>query len=185
MSEPKYKLTFVNDGPPCAEKDVAAFEKSIVAKLPPDYRDFLLLHNGAQPVLDGLEYDSCIVRVQWQGKPAGAGGKAASVGHFLRLRAVSPEIPDIRETLADFAGRIPSETIPIADHPGGGLFLLALRGSDAGAVFFWSRKFRSESLEDTARSYPNVGFVAPSFTAFLEAMEPEPADWEQWERDNA
>ncbi len=185
MSNPKYKLTFVNDGPQCTEEDTAAFEKSIGAKLPPDYRGHLLQHNGGQPILSGREDDSCIVRVQWQGKPARSSGNAASFGHFLRLRAMSPEIPDLRETLADFAGRIPPETIPIADDPGGSLFLLALRGSDAGAMFFWSRKFQPESPEGNARSWPNVAFVAASFTAFLEALEPEPPDWGKWERDNA
>ncbi len=185
MPKSKHRLTFVEPGPACAEEDVAALEKTLEAKLPGDYRAYLLGYNGAQPILDGREYDAAIVRLHWPKKPARAGDNVATFGHFLRLQAASPDVPDLRETLSDFAARLPEKTLPIANDPGGSQFLLSLGEDRTGAVFYWSRKHQGDAAGRAIRDYPNVALVAPSFTEFLACLEPEPEDWDKWERENA
>lgn len=179
------KIRFVEPGPPVSPRDLEAFEARIGARLPDDYRAYLLRYNGAQPLLEGAEQDGCVVRVRWDGKAPRASGSAASFEGFLGLLPAPGVVPDLAETWNEFRGRIPKETIPIGRDPGGSLFLLVLYGPSRGSILFWSRRY--EGVEDAGLAsesegaYANVGFLAPSFTGLLDALEPEPTDWEAWE----
>ena len=175
MPPSKHQITFCNPGPPCHEQDVAALEGRLGCRLPAGYRAYLLQHNGASPILDGREDDASQVRLQWRwcdstfplGDPAGA------LGHFYKLGSNPSGAPDLEETLRDYAERIPADTLPIANDSGPSQYLLVLRGDHAGQVFYWSRKHRNDVVGGRLEEYSNVAFVAWSFHAFLDALEPE------------
>jgi hypothetical protein len=98
---------------------------------------------------------------------------------MCQIRHKSGDPIDLEYCLKAFRGRIPSDTIAIGRDPGGSVFLLRISAARKGEVLFWRRGY-----ENTERpgGEENVGFVASSFTGFLEAVEPEPDDWEAWEQ---
>ena len=186
VTPPAADLAFIDPGPPCTPADVAALEATVGGRLPEDYRQYLLTHNGAQPYLLGLPDTPCIVKVGWrEGQPAREGGSGRGVDSFLRLRARVERTPTLAETFADFRHRIPTGTLPIVRGDGGSLFLLWLHEGLPNAVGYWDRHYRPAREEGRPVGTENVGFVAGSFTAFLAAFQPEPDDWERWERENA
>lgn len=126
------------------EVDVSHFEMSIAARLPDDYRAFLLRHNGGYP------------------EPAGFRGGDESVEFFFGLWQKYADLN--YETLAH-RGVIPAEMIPIASDAFGNCVLLEVRGPNRGRIWFWDH----EMSGDPAKS---VSLLANSFTEFVESLDP-------------
>ena len=124
------------------EADVGHFEMSIAARLPDDYRAFLLRHNGGYP-------DRAAFR-----------GGTESVEFFFGLWQKHADLN--YETLAH-RGFIPAEMIPIASDAFGNAVLLEVRGPNRGRIWFWDH----EMAGDPARS---VSLLAGSFTEFVGSL---------------
>jgi hypothetical protein len=148
----KIEQTFPDIGP--AQLD--EFERDERLELPAEYREFLLTSNGGEPD------DDNIVDVPEFGEVA--------VNDFFGLQ--TGQEYDLRGERAMYEGRVPPGTLPIADDPGGSLFLLALDGDAKGAVFYWDHEAepREEGLDWP--DFENVYRIAGSFEEFLGRLRP-------------
>lgn len=184
------ELDFVKKGPDVTETDIAAFEQWSHVQLPADYRRYILQWNGATPLRQGHPPDKgLVIRLRWPApRPRSVSG-GALVGRFARLlsRTGCDTSANFHETnglyylVEQFRERIPSETLPIARDPGGSLFLLKLEGPQRGSVVYWSRQFDGVPPEEFDPPGVPLGIAAESFEAFLNAIEPEPDDLDEWE----
>jgi hypothetical protein len=133
-----------------------------------------LKHNGAQPVILGHEDDGSIIVVTSILSQKRFG---ILFNTFIPLKSGNSENPTILDTLSDFKAVLPDHTIPIGRDPGSGLFLIAYDGYLAGSILFWGRL--SPSTEGR-----QLAVAAPSFSAFIESLQPAPDDWDKWESEN-
>lgn len=111
-----------------ADADIAAFEDEIGGRLPDDYRAFLKSY-GEMALRRGGIYpidEPCAL------------GRRGRIGRFLGFATGGNGI--VEATLDTFAGRIPDETIPIADDGLGNLILLGFEGAVHGKVWLWDHE---------------------------------------------
>jgi hypothetical protein len=175
-------FTVVDQGPAISESEIAVFEKKIGESLPDDFREYMLKYNGGGLLLDGK---NIIVKIDWQGKDPQEGGSGAFVEYFHEFSDDTSSGLEMNDCYQTFKDRIPDDTISIAHDPGGSLFLIGVKGKNRGKVFFWSRDYEDINKgPDGSPTYDNVGFVSNSFKNFLEKLEPEPDDWDEWEELN-
>lgn len=141
-----------------SEQQLRKVEDDLGTQFPQDYRRFLLRFNGGRP--NPATFD-----IHWQvGQVCGADWKTSEVSRFLAIH--DGEKANFVETnKVDFSGRLPSDTIAIAQDPGGNVILLAVTGPKAGNVLFWVKDY--EAGEGRTPGYDNVGVVADSFEDFL------------------
>ncbi len=151
--------------PEVTSNAIETLEKSVGDPLPADYRRFLSERNGGFPKAD-------CVRFEEDGRPT-----ATDVFCLFSLgdTGASTSLGWHRET---YAGRLPDGTLPIGRDSSGNLWLLNLRGPDAGSVHFWDHGTFDTFDETDLSQWPRV---AGSFTDFLDGLteyEPptEPAD---------
>jgi len=141
---------------PLNEAQLAAAERDLGIKFPPEYRRFLAVWNGGRPQQDLFIYE-------------GHGHKESSIiDWFLGIH--NGENNNLRLYVRWYSGRIPGNLLPIAHDPGGNLICIAVSGSDLGAVYFWDHE--EESPEGQPPSTDNVYLIAPSFDAFLASLTP-------------
>jgi hypothetical protein len=141
--------------PPIAESDLVEFEQATGLRLVPQYRNFLLAHNGGRP-------DDNVVDVPGLGEVA--------VNDFLGL--MPGDSYDLRSGLEVYEGRIPAGSLPVAEDPGGNLFLLALGGESTGAVYYWDHEDEPADGAADWSDFGNVHEVAGSFDEFLSRLRP-------------
>lgn len=116
------KAHITEEGPKSTESDIISLERELGASLPPDYRKFLLAHNGGLPtpfVIDIEEFIESPTDVQVF---FGIGRKIQS--------------SDLRWNRYTFRDRIGPGFLPIACDSGGSLFCLALSGESRGAIYY-------------------------------------------------
>ena len=112
-----------NTGPPLTDERVRQLEAFIGYDLPPDFRAFLLKHNGGQPGL---------VVIDVEGLP----GTPASVHVFFGLDRAPPfEFYNLEWRFRACPGQIRSDLCPFACDDGGNLYCLVLSGRDRGMVY--------------------------------------------------
>lgn len=126
------------------EADVGHFEMSISARLPDDYREFLLRHNGGYP------------------SPNGFRGGDEVLNRFFGLWQ---KHADLNYELLAHRGVIPEGTIPIASDPFGNAILLEVARPNRGRIWFWDHERSGEP--DKA-----VSLLANSFTDFVKSLVP-------------
>lgn len=104
-----------------SEAEVSAFEKESGIELPRDYREFILLHDGAEP-------DTNIFSV--------SDGNDSGVNRFIPLRDTISERRYIDHVSVEF--------LPAAWAEGGNYVCLDLK---RGGVFFWDHEEPSDDLK--------------------------------------
>ncbi len=170
---------------PNDESRIAEVEKTIGARLPEDYRQYLLMANGVQPYISGYEDCYIFVRVTWSdnapGKVTGDEQLLNSPGCLLEdwPNKNSGYTNDLRWTLANVE-KLPKDFIAIWDDPGASLFLLGIRKHNFGKVFYQEKGFFQLQSNGNAVE-ESLAFVANTFTEFLQMLEPAPDDWDLWE----
>lgn len=137
------------------EQRLAAFEAEHRVSLPPDYRHFLLAHNGGRP------RPGC-VNFRWQGRES-----AGCVHYFYGLHE-GPAWARLDRAVRIYDGRMPAGFVPIGPDPGGNQFSLVTAGPEAGAVYFWHHEYEAD--EDDTPATDNLSWVAGSFAELLERM---------------
>ena len=123
--------------------------------IPDDYKNFLIQYNGGRPENSTVHFKNrdeatmlnCIF-----------GFTKDRYGSFTRYQGV-------------YAGRIPSNTIAIADDAGGNLIIMSISGEDYGKIYFWDHEM--EAYEDEDPDYSNLTLVADSFQEFLDNLKSE------------
>lgn len=134
------------------ERRLWNFEKRIGARLPEDYRGFLMEHNGGKPVPS----DFSISTEQW-----------TSLHHVLGLHDGHSYL-SLEGDYEDYLSRMPASIIPIADDSFGNAICIGISGTEAGKVYFWDHEL--EGAEDEQPYFGNITLIADSFTKFLESL---------------
>lgn len=143
---------------PLVEEDIAEVEQQLGVIFPPDYRAFLLAHNGGYPdpnvfPISGLQSDDHGI-LEW----------------FFCIQA--GDYNDLIRNTSTFRGRVPPNLIPIASDPGGNLICLSVTGRDVGTVYYWDHE--EEVDEGEPPDYTNVYFIADSFSTLLDSLKALP-----------
>lgn len=142
-------VSFESHGSPVSIERIGRFENVLGARLPEDYRRFLLETNGGRPEQNVLPDEN------------------VGVDRFFSLGS---EEHSLDAVYADHRERIPSGFLPIAGWADGNLFCLSLQEQPPGAVYVWDHEFEAEEgqvFEGT------VTRVATSFSAFLQTLQQE------------
>lgn len=159
---------------PLTEDRLSRLEARLKTRLPDDYRQFLLRHNGGQPTLGRFRYEI-------DGEPQ------ESILEWLFAVHDQPyEEPDdwnpeggglppyfgqpLEGVWADLRSEKPKAGIlPIGRDPGGNLIGIGYAGKRAGVVWLYDHE-----TESFVR-------LADSFTAFLASLSKlPPGDWAPW-----
>jgi len=163
--------------------DIEGIEKKIGSTLPSDYVDFMKQYNDFNPEPQ-QEYGYCY-NVNWSENQDERLKLFNSVETLEEWFIIHPEPPLINtggiasrvsnvsnaiETyLEKGQERIPIDTIPIASTGGSHLLLMGVGENNYEKIFYWVMDLECEPGEPT---YDNVGFVASSFSEFLDSLYP-------------
>jgi len=164
---------------PVLHEYIEAFEALIGARLPDDYRKFLLTTGGNVTPAKVAEV-SC-------GRP---GSVALTTGaHDVELEQLAGIVPDAYGA-SELSTRyrymsgperennwLPDDLIVIGNSGGGGrCFVIGIKGERSGRVYFWDINLFPQD-DNVPETYQNISFVAQSFDAFLGELKT--ASWEQ------
>ena len=130
-------------------QDINDFEETNEVKLPEDYKQFLIEHNGGRP----YPYISPVANsdVQW-----------------IYGMVYEPNYASLFWHIEIFQKRIPSWYFPIANDSGGNLYLMSLYYENLGIIVFWDHE--GETDGDADQYFDNIKIVANSFTEFLNQL---------------
>ncbi len=146
-----------NMGPMLSLEKLQELEKRLAIRLPHQYRDFLLQHNGGTPnpnlfdcVDGGGSFVQSFLAIQ-------EGAHSNFEGYFIALKATSKVLPD--------------NIVAVAKDGFGNLVCLSFVGEDAGAVYFWDHERQAKEP-----SYKNLHLIAPTFNEFLASLYAKPVN---------
>lgn len=146
-------IEMTESAPIGGSEDVQNFETFVGSKLPRDYKEFLVKHNGGSP--------------QQPNEVKGHSG--ASVRSFLGINGESGR--DLYKVLENYSGRIPKNTIPIAEDGCGNLLVMSLEKANYGSVYFWDHELEVEEEDEVIDNPPNITRLANNFSEFFEKMQ--------------
>ena len=142
-----------NTEPPLSAQRVKQVEKKYGIKLPLQYRNFLLAHNGGQPIPNEFHFK------KKQGQYTDS-----IVDWFLAIyEGENDNFEEYYDTYKIDENRIPENLVPIAHDPGGNLICISVSGDDEGAVFFWDHEHEEDG--------DNIHLIADSFDEFLSGLK--------------
>jgi hypothetical protein len=147
---------------PTNVEEIHDLERRIRNKLPKDYVEFLLLHNGGHPIRDTYK----LIEPIWNDVERGS---EADIAWFYAL--YHGEFENINKaifTFKEFSKRIPDELIPIGRSSGGNQICLCIKGPNYGKVYFWDHNWEAE--EGKEPTYDNIYLIANSFTDFINSL---------------
>jgi hypothetical protein len=161
----KMKMKLYDVGPKVTLEQVIEIEKTIGHQLPQQYKDFLLQFNGGEVSPD------CF-KVKYSGQEWAEGLEEALLRAFYSIP--EHEYYSFLENQEFYEGRVPADTILIADTPGRDKILLGIEGENTGKIFYWNGSYEVDEEEQAEEGfqadYSNVGFVANSFNEFLKGL---------------
>jgi hypothetical protein len=141
---------------PMPAGDLLKLEQLIGTQVPQSYADFLLQSNGGR-------FRVHIVELLELGDDTVLNSMFSTVNANYNLFR---EYNDLRAM-----DRIPVQTLPIADDPGGNLFLLSVEPGSRGAVFFWDHECEPEDGGSVIADFSNMARLADDFAAFIQALK--------------
>jgi cell wall assembly regulator SMI1 len=153
-------IAFQDQGKSLSEKSLAAFEARLGARLPIDYREFLLSTNGGVP-----EVELTFTFVE-DGKPSGT-----VVSRFFALAEESnlDTLDGKIETFID-SHRMPQWFLPVARDAFGNQICISLAQEDFGTIHFWNHEKEPDHPPEMG-PFANTSLIAESFTAFWNKLE--------------
>ena len=134
--------------------EIEKFEELIQAKLPEDYKKFLLKHNGGHPT----------VNVYKLIEPINERNKEASISWFFAL--YDGEYSNITTEFKYSREKIPDELLPIARDDGGNIICLGIQGDYYGKLYYWTTNYSFWGEEDLNYIY----LISNSFTDFINGL---------------
>lgn len=165
---------FRETGGECPLLELEAFERTLGASLPDEYRDFLLSCNGGHSpaLVSSTEYTApCLF---W--------------GFDYPPRDPEDHPDDTHWTLVEqnldcYEGRIPEDAIAFGDDVFGNLFLIGTRGEVRGHVYYWdheeehlnyeSRLFFWKRWNGLVSQSKNTVLLANSFNHYIGTLKLE------------
>lgn len=151
----EHGLQLLVNKPAANEVRVTAFETELGQWLPDDYRTFLLRYNGGRPARRAFQFArSLMIHV----RPA--------IHWFLSLHDGAAS--NLEHIARAPRGRIPPDTLPIANDPFGSYVLLGLAGEARSKIYFWDHERTAAAPPD----WSTVDLVADRFDRFLRQLEP-------------
>jgi CDP-glycerol glycerophosphotransferase (TagB/SpsB family) len=149
-----------------SDDDLNQFESKHNIKLPLDYRQFILQHNGCY-IRNSKNLSFSNQRLYSYLKD---NTQSVKLIYFYSLDANSPEgkqrIYTIPENKRYKNGRLLEETLPIAKDEGDNEIVINLKkGPEYGNIYFWDHEFEEE--KPTAN---NMTILTYSFTSLLESL---------------
>jgi cell wall assembly regulator SMI1 len=139
------KVDMAEVGPPITIADVDAFEERILATLPPEYREFLLTHNGGRP------------------SPHVVHDRRLGDLHVARFLGISDqESRDIEVVYRNMPDDLAGRYLPIAVDDQGRTICLSIGRPDYGHIY----------LNTAYQDEPPPYFLAYSFPVLWTRMEP-------------
>jgi len=127
-----------------------SFEVRTGIILPSQYREFLFVTNGGEPIPNVAtipDVDSALVDLLYG---------------ICDIRQPG----DLEFEIARKADLLPKEFIPIGHDPGGNTFLIGLVGIYSGRVYYWDSCFFFEPSNKTQNTY----LVTEGFNDFLQSL---------------
>jgi SMI1-KNR4 cell-wall len=140
------------DDLPGSEELVRKLESRVGARLPENYRQFLLQHNGGKPSPGRFT----IPRLGVDG-----------VVHVLFGVDRSRQL-DILQWMRELQDDVPEGFIPIGNDPGGNMILLDISDSSGGAspVYYWDCEHYYPQTHHDVNTY----LISPSFSEFIDSL---------------
>ncbi|WP_341751165.1 SMI1/KNR4 family protein [Candidatus Tisiphia endosymbiont of Piscicola geometra] len=137
-------------------EEIEKFEKLIQAKLPKDYKKFLLKHNGGHPITETFKLI----------EPVNAKNTEIGVEWFFALydgeySNLTLEFQRTRDELIDKLVVF----LPIA-YDSGGKICLSIRGDDYGKLYYWTTNWSFWDKDDLDYLY----LISNNFTDFINGL---------------
>lgn len=146
-------MEILDSYPKISKSEIEHLNTRLNIKLPDDYSDFLLKHNGGQPKLNhfknsisGKLFDFDVVTLYGIG-PKGQTGK------------------DILTMFVLLCESIPGELLPIGSDGGGNEICLGIKSEFYNKVYIWWEDYQVD--EGETPTFDNVELIASSFSEFL------------------
>jgi SMI1 / KNR4 family (SUKH-1) len=163
----------------CSPSLLAKFESLINMRLPDEYRTFLMEINGGRPTSKERPDSYAMVDVDWERREPQQTDDRAIVDYLFVVEDWSNVFEDDRsealtlfgayETFVIEQRALPYGIIPIGGDPGGSLFLLDVTEGRSGTILFWARGWYDPEQKQKD-PYHNIGFIAPTFSEFLNTI---------------
>ncbi|TKI54126.1 SMI1/KNR4 family protein [Brevibacillus antibioticus] len=136
-----------------SRQDIESFEKRNNIKLPIDYKEFLLKHNGGKPSVRRF--------VTQDGKIT------SSIMMFFPLtKQVEMNLED-KYKMYNISRIVPSNFLPIGIDPADSLICLSVNGNDVGKVYFCDMDYFEEDKELKEEF---IVVIAENFTDFTSKL---------------
>jgi hypothetical protein len=133
------------------ESSLAGLEERLGYRLPTEYREFLLQHNGGKPEPNIL--------IEADGRARVGVTKFLAGGHADC---------ELLATRLQYRERVPSDLLPVALAEGGNLICLGVFGRRENGVYFWDHEGESGGKKPSNR---NISPIAKNFTVFLDDLK--------------
>jgi SMI1-KNR4 cell-wall len=146
-------IKVVKSHKPTNLEEIEKFEHLIQAKLPGDYKQFLLKHNGGHPLTATYKLN----------EPINAKNDEISVDWFYAL--YDGDVSNITTHFQQSYNEILGQFLPIADQ-GAGKLCLGVEGEDYGKLYYWVTNWSFWNEDDLNYLY----FVSNSFTDFINGL---------------
>lgn len=149
-------VEFVDTSEPLSESYLNSYEQRPGAKLPVDYRTFLMTHNGGRP------------------RPNHFDVQVDDTTHSLAVSQITALVKDARTVVGRrriYTVIFPGNLLPVAFVWRSGYLCLSIRGEDYGKLYLWDNEWQ---VSKGAPDYKTFHLVAHSFGEFLDLLyEPE------------
>ena len=134
---------------PASELEIKRFERRHSIRIPEPYAEFLRDHGGGSPEPDWFEDTN------------------RGIGIYV-ARLFPLELDRMAQQLFGFPDPNHCGLLTIGTNGGGNYFLLSLR---SGEVYYWNHEEDDDDLNSS-----HLLWLAPSFTAFVQALVPQSAE---------
>ena len=123
------------------------FEEKLGARLPEDFREYLLKYNGGLPEPNNFNiHNDC-----------------SSIHHMFGIHD-GPEYTSLKWNVEINTTAIPNLLMPFADDPFGNILCIGVKGDVKGEIFFWDH----EVCEDG--NWSDIVKISDSFTLFINSL---------------
>jgi hypothetical protein len=152
------------------EEHVIHFEQRIGARLPEEYRQFLIRYNGGW-----FEKRHVLFFNHFAEK-----NQFADLNVLHGISSENNKLMGTGMVLVSRSNRQPPQVIVIGNNSGTGLFCLAVRGENYGKIYFWDDQIiygyieEEEDASEAERDMNNVFWLADSFHEFIAKLEEDP-----------
>ena len=147
-------LPLIDEEQQLSLESISLLEEKISAKLPLEYKSYLLLHNGGHPLKDFYPLINSKLTEE------------ADVAWFLAF--YDGEYENLVDDYNTYKNRIPQGFVPIARGSGGDLVCLCVEGLEYGKLYFWNHDWEADEGEEV--TFDNTYLIANSFTDFINSL---------------